>query len=238
MKIDELARTAGVATTTIRLYQNKGLLAAPEVVGRTGYYSPAHLARLRLIARLQDDGFSLAGIARVVETWEDGRDLASLVGVEDQLDALLSPGVSATFTAEELVAQFPDNALDPALVQRAAALGLVELTTDGRFLVRDRRFIDTGSTLANLGVPISVILDEWEHLATITDVLAERFIDVFERHLLPPNWRDGLTTADTEGLTDTLRTLRHAAEQIVISALDAGIARHGTARLGDLLPPE
>ena len=37
MRVDDLARAAGVATTTIRLYQSKGLLPPPRLVGRTGY---------------------------------------------------------------------------------------------------------------------------------------------------------------------------------------------------------
>ncbi|MHB1139051.1 MAG: MerR family transcriptional regulator, partial [Microthrixaceae bacterium] len=49
MRVDDLARAAGVATTTIRLYQSKGLLQPPRLVGRTGWYGEAHLARLNVI---------------------------------------------------------------------------------------------------------------------------------------------------------------------------------------------
>jgi DNA-binding transcriptional MerR regulator len=56
LTIDELARRAGTRTTTVRLYQTKGLLPPPEIRGRLGYYNAAHLARLRVIDRLQKRG--------------------------------------------------------------------------------------------------------------------------------------------------------------------------------------
>ena len=50
LTIEELASRAGTATTTVRMYQSKGLLPPPERRGRIGYYGEGHLARLRLIA--------------------------------------------------------------------------------------------------------------------------------------------------------------------------------------------
>src|SRR4051794_21391040 len=115
MRLDDLAREAGVASTTVRLYRNRGLLPPPRLEGRTGFYDAAHLARLRLIARLQDDGFSLAGIGRLLETWQQGRSLDDVVGVEQQLDALLHrPGV--VLAPEELAGRFPADALTPDLL--------------------------------------------------------------------------------------------------------------------------
>ena len=51
-RLDELARAAGVASTTVRLYRSRGLLPPPRLEGRTGWYDDAHLSRLCLIARL------------------------------------------------------------------------------------------------------------------------------------------------------------------------------------------
>src|SRR5690348_8532613 len=63
MTIDALAQAAGTTTRNVRAYQTRGLLPAPLVVGRVGYYGDAHLERLRLIANLQERGYSLAAIA-------------------------------------------------------------------------------------------------------------------------------------------------------------------------------
>ncbi len=85
MRLDDLAREAGVATTTVRLYQNKGLMPDPRLVGRTGYYDRIHVTRLTLIGRLQEQGFSLAGIGRVLYTSVAGTALCSLVVLAVQL---------------------------------------------------------------------------------------------------------------------------------------------------------
>jgi DNA-binding transcriptional MerR regulator len=235
MRVDELARRAGVATTTVRLYQSKGLLPPPHLVGRTGYYDDVHLARLAVIARLQGQGFSLAGIATLLEGWERGVELSDLVGAEEQLGQLLGRSEELVLTAEELLAHFAPDALDPASIQRAASMGLVEMTDDGRFRVPDARFVRTGSALAALGVPIDVILDEWQQLSDMTDRVAERFAALFEDHLLPSDWRDGLDAEATRRLARTLGELRSASEQVLSAALDQSIAKLAAVRFADLL---
>jgi DNA-binding transcriptional MerR regulator len=229
MRIDDLAREAGVATTTVRLYQARGLLPGPRLEGRTGYYGEEHLARLRLIARLQDQGFSLAGIGHLVESWEQGRDLADLVGVEGQLDALLRPAEPAVLTPEELLARFPQPAEVAELIPSAVELGLMEDDGDGRWRVPDARFLDAGAALAGLGVPLATVLDEWARLRTATDGIAERFVAVFETHVAageqpPPD------------LAASLAELRRIAGEVVAAALDASLAAEASRRLGDLLP--
>jgi len=78
---------AATKVSTIRLYQQRGLLPPPAIEGRIGYYDDDHLARLRLVADLQQRGFSLAAIRELADTWESGRDLGALLGVERALGA-------------------------------------------------------------------------------------------------------------------------------------------------------
>lgn len=238
LRVDDLARKAGVATTTIRLYQSKGLLPPPRLVGRTGWYGQTHLARLRVIARLQEQGFSLAGIAALVARWEQGGDLADLFDAEDQIGSLLGHRQATVLTAEELLARFPDGAPEASLIQRAASLGLVEATEDGRFRVPDVRFLDTGAALARLGVPLDVVLDEWEHLSAVTDGVAERFATLFEEHLLPTDWRAGLDAGHAAELAATLGQLRAVGERVLDAALDDSLARVAAARFAELLPAD
>src|SRR5947209_9920788 len=65
--IEQLAAESGMTVRNIRAHQARGLLAPPEVRLRVGYYGPEHLAQLRLIRELQDDGFNLSGIKRLLE---------------------------------------------------------------------------------------------------------------------------------------------------------------------------
>src|SRR5580658_6948178 len=91
MTIEELASQSGTATSTVRMYQSRGLLPAPERHGRIGYYGQGHLARLRLIAQLQEQGFSLASIKQLTEAWESGRGLDDVLGLEAQVAATWAP---------------------------------------------------------------------------------------------------------------------------------------------------
>lgn len=234
-RLDELARRATVASTTVRLYQSKGLLAPPRLEGRTGWYGESHVRRLRLIARLQADGYSLAGIANLLDQWERGRSLDAVIGVEAELETLLGDAHAIVVDAAELLERFPADAMTPELMQRAGALGLVEVTADGKVRVADRRFLETGSSLAHLGIPLDVILDEWEVLRGHTDEIADRFIELFEHFLAPGDWRRDLDTDEARSLATTLARLGTTARQALAAALDASIARLGRERLGQLL---
>lgn len=234
-RLDELARQAGVASTTVRLYQNKGLLDPPRLAGRTGWYDDAHLSRLRLIARLQGDGYSLAGIANLLEQWAQGRGLDAVIGVETELDALVGDVHAIVLDPADLLGRFPDGMMTAELMARAAALGLVEVTDDAKLRVIDRRFLETGSSLARMGIPGEVILDEWEALVSHTDDIAARFVSIFEEYLAPADWQASLDTDETRELARTLARLQVNARQVLVAALDASVARLGRERLGRLI---
>src|SRR5207237_125032 len=61
-RIEQLARTAGVAVDTIRFYQGKGLLDSPRREGRVTWYGDAHVERLKRIKELQQQGFTMTVI--------------------------------------------------------------------------------------------------------------------------------------------------------------------------------
>ena len=87
MTIDELARAAGTTVRNVRVYQDRGLLAPPERRGRLGLYGPDHLRRLRLVLRMLGRGYPLAAIRELVEAWEEQRDIASVLGLEEAITA-------------------------------------------------------------------------------------------------------------------------------------------------------
>jgi DNA-binding transcriptional MerR regulator len=85
--IAEVARQSGVPASTLRFYEEKGLIAA---VGRRGLrrlFEPAILERLALVALGQSAGFPLKEIAGMFAP--DGRpriDRARLAAKADELD--------------------------------------------------------------------------------------------------------------------------------------------------------
>src|SRR4051794_10056322 len=66
LTIEQLAAESGMTVRNIRSHQARGLLAPPEVRLRTGYYGPEHVQRLKLIRDLQEEGFNLNGIKRLL----------------------------------------------------------------------------------------------------------------------------------------------------------------------------
>src|SRR5437763_12662507 len=102
MTVDQLAQRAGTTTRNVRNYQTQGLLPPPALVGRTGYYDEGHLGRLRLIAQLQQQGFSLAGIAEMLRAWGQGRSLGDLLGFEEALTAPWADDGAGFMTPQEL----------------------------------------------------------------------------------------------------------------------------------------
>ena len=73
MRAGELARLCGVSTDTLRHYERVGVLARP---GRSaaGYrqYPPESVARVRLVRRALGLGFTLAELARILRTRDQG----------------------------------------------------------------------------------------------------------------------------------------------------------------------
>src|SRR5437660_8641925 len=67
LTIEQLAAETGMSVRNIRSHQARGLLAPPEVRSRVGYYGAEHVAQLRLIRDLQEEGFNLTGIKRLLE---------------------------------------------------------------------------------------------------------------------------------------------------------------------------
>ena len=64
-RIAELARQAGITVRTLRYYRERRLLPPPRREGRIGWYSQAHLDRLRVIGQLLDRGHTLGGIGEL-----------------------------------------------------------------------------------------------------------------------------------------------------------------------------
>jgi DNA-binding transcriptional MerR regulator len=238
LTIEELAQRAATKTSTIRLYQSRGLLPPPQVAGRVGYYSPAHLTRLRVIARLQARGYSLNAIKELLDGWSRGTSLTDLLGLEHELAAGgSSPGAEpAELTVDDFAALFPDGDVDPEIAQRAVALGLVTFNEEtGTVHVPSRAFLTVGRELARRGVPPSVALDEYEKLAADARRIADRFVAVFERHVVDTD--TVFDPAALATLTAEIKQFRElaavAVRDLVATALDEAaaeaVARHADA---------
>lgn len=230
LTIEDLAQRAAIKTSTIRLYQSRGLLAPPQVSGRVGYYSAAHLARLRVIARLQERGYSLSAIKEMLDGWSQGSSLSDLLGLEQELSGGATEPVE--LTSEDFATLFPGGEVDLDSVQRAVDLGLVAFDEEtGAVRVPNRVFLAIGRELGRRGVPASASIDEYEQLAADTRRIADRFVALFERYVVGA---DGVDPAGVGELTTQIKQFRElaavAVQDLMTTALDEAaaeaLARH------------
>ncbi|MES2226773.1 MAG: Hg(II)-responsive transcriptional regulator [Pseudomonadota bacterium] len=77
MTIGQLAAACGVNVETVRYYQRRGLLTAPErPSGSIGRYPSGAMTRLRFIKRSQSLGFSLEDVQALLSL-DDGQSCAA-----------------------------------------------------------------------------------------------------------------------------------------------------------------
>jgi DNA-binding transcriptional MerR regulator len=206
LTVDELASRAGLPVRTIREYQTIGLLPPPERRGRVGIYRSAHLARLQLIGRLQDRGYSLAGIRDLVGSWRDGADLGEVLGLEaDQLVHLDEPGAPAT--PDQLADLLPT--LVPHRLDDLLASGVIETCGPGRYCVPSPSLLQLAVDAISTGYDPDRVLALLTTIRDATSVIA------------------GATVAL---LTD--RPVDSDADQLMAFATRGrGLLAHGTGRL-------
>ena len=219
--VDQLAQDAKLPVSTIRMYQHRGLIEPPEKRGRVGYYGEGHRERLRLIAQLQDRGFSLAAIKEAVDSWTSGASLNDLLGVRDIAPGLATEPVRTS--PAELAKKFGDIEVTQADIQRANEVGLIVI--DGSdVLVRTPEFLEIGPEVAGHGVPISVMLDEYDAMRKATKKTAKRFQAVFDEHLWAEFEANGMKADDIPALTEAATKLAQLASASITAELHTHFA--------------
>jgi DNA-binding transcriptional MerR regulator len=219
LTVDDLARQAGLLVSTVRLYQNKGLLAPPVRRGRMGFYGPSHVDRLGAIAALQQRGFSLAGIKALFDAMANGDTLRSALGLGHDTSVWMAEAPE-TISLAELTARLPSIEFTPDVVHRVVELGLVELAPDDvNVVVRSPSFLAIGAQLAALGITAAEILDEYEMLRAQTDEIATRFTELFRRRMWKPFVKRAMPTEDIAPLLRSLEQLAPLAESVTQIAL-------------------
>ncbi len=232
LTIDDLARRVQLPVRTIREYHTMRLLPPPERRGRLGLYGGRHVQRLRLIARLQRRGYSLAGIRDLLGAWESGTDLVTLLGVDESQAAL--DETPLRLTRAELLRRLP--ALEEATLSRAGRIGLVRPHGEDHFLVRSPALLGLVADWVRAGVPLDEVLDLIEVLADDLGALARKLADLIVERVWEP-----VSAAGRAGeLPDLLRRgrplLLQGAASTLADRLGAALAgRAGTASDGDRL---
>ena len=175
-RIEQLARTAGVAVDTIRFYQGKGLLDAPRRDGRVTYYGEAHVQRLKRIKELQQQGFTLTVIQRFLTGELEPSDEALVA-------AVTHPATPQTLTLAELSER--SGVAEPLLLslQQAGLLVPIDSGDEPLFPADDLDAIAAGMKLIAAGVPIGALMELGKDYAAAVDRTARQAVDLFDRHV-------------------------------------------------------
>ncbi|WP_055532030.1 MerR family transcriptional regulator [Streptomyces graminilatus] len=171
----ELAGLAGITVRTLRFYRERKLIPPPRREGRIAWYDDHHLARLRTISALLERGHTLNGIAELAEAFDNGRDVADLLGLGAPTEE-----TPVRLTPEELADRFGPDATPENL---AASMDLGYLGTDGEQIVHiSRGLLDASAALVQEGIPLSAVLAAGRRVRDHADALAEIFTDVLLTH--------------------------------------------------------
>ena len=241
LTIDDLAREAGTTTRNVRAYQTRGLLPPPKLVGRVGHYGDEHLVRLRLIARLQERGYSLAAIDDLVHAWSEQKSLADLLGFAHELGPDDDDEREAVVSETELASRFPMIVDDPALIARSIALGIAipSGARDGvpQFRIPSPRLLDVGQALVQIGVPLSEVLDVLADLRKHADEIATSMVRMFALHVIAPWAASGQPLEQLPDLLDRVRRTKPLPIAAVNAVLAQALEREVRDVLNHLVPP-
>lgn len=219
-RVEALAAAAGVNVDTVRFYQSRGLLPPPRREGRVALYDDAHLERLRRIRKLQQQGFKLAQIRRVLAPRESER--------EPLLEALVERRVGGrSFTRTELAAQ---AGVPEALVAAAVSSGLVEpMLEDGveRFGESDLEMARAGLEILEAGFPLPPLLELAVGHARHVGELCDAAIELFDQHVR----EHGPGAGDDEAVAGAFRRLLPQVTRLVALHFERTLVARALARL-------
>ena len=214
--IEQLAARTGLTVRNIRSHVTRGLLPPAHLKGRTGFYGPEHVARLQLITGLQQQGFNLAAINKLVSGPAAPTADETVAFYRTALGAWLTERPEA-WDETELAAQF-GIAPDPDVLDRLRTLGILERMEDGRVRVLNPAIIRVGRQLAELGYGLDDLLAVlrvlMQHSRSVADAFVQMFLDV--------QWKDyveaGMPPERLPELQDLIEQLQPLASQAVVAA--------------------
>ena len=210
--VDELAARTGMTVRTVRFYAAEGLLPPPRRAGRVAYYDARHRMRLDLVRTLQEHGYTLAAVQRVLARIPDDADPA----VYAAQAAVLAPWLPEA--SEELDRAALERRAGRRITARELghleALGAVQRLPGGRFRV-SAALLGHAIELLRLPVPASVLEESSALIAEHAQAVADGLTAIFEKSVWGPYRRGEL---DSEEVVAMLARLRPLAVQGLVQA--------------------
>ncbi len=231
-RIDELARLSGTTTRNIRVYRDRGLLPPPVRVGRIALFNDTHVTRLRLITSMLDRGYTIAHVKEMLGAWEDGRNLADVLGLETAIAGKWTTEQPETMTrvaAQRLIGDRP--AFD-----RLVALGLIRIDGKNAVVLRPK-LIEAFNEMRGYGIGMAKLIDLYQQSLPHIDAISDLLVRAGAEHVVDRIKPGETLPADTEiaELITMLVRFRTQAVASVTATLASSIEATIEAMVGELL---
>ena len=231
LTIEQLAAETGMTVRNIRAHQARGLLDPPEVRLRVGYYGPEHVARLRLIHDLQDDGFNLAGIKRLLD--DDQPTAERLARFRQALSQTAE--APQILTVAELGRRFRVSAEEaPTVLARAETLGVLVGAGEGRYEVPSPSLLAVAEQVVARGVSLDEALSVFKQVELHCDAVSAAFVTLFMREVWEPFQAAGMPTERWAEIDATIERLRPLATEALVAIFGQRMSAQIDAAFGQL----
>jgi DNA-binding transcriptional MerR regulator len=204
MTVDELAARTGTTVRTLRFYASEGLLPAPHRRGRIAYYDARHRMRLDLIRTLQDHGYTLSAIQRVLARIPEDASAAEYA----VQSAVLAPWLPEQ--TEELdragLERRIGRRIEDEQVAYLVSLGALEPRPDGRFRASPA-MLGHAVALMQLPVPPEVLHESAAIIAEHATAVANGLTELFARAIWGPYQRGEIDHDQVMAILERMRPL-------------------------------
>jgi DNA-binding transcriptional MerR regulator len=232
LTIEQLAAASGMSVRNIRAHQARGLMDPPEVRVRVGYYGDEHIAQLKLIRDLQEDGFNLAGIKRLVE---DGRGTAERLARAREVLSSVRAETPETLTLSELGQRFEVEAdRAPEVLARAERLGILVPAGPERFLAPSPALLAVAEQVVARGVSLDGALSVFEQVERHCDAVSGAFVGLFMEQVWRPFEEAGMPEGRWEEMDESVTALRPLAAEALQVILEQRMSAQIDAAFGEL----
>jgi DNA-binding transcriptional MerR regulator len=232
MTVEQLAFETGMSVRNIRSHQARGLLAPPEVRARVGYYGPAHVAQLRLIRELQEEGFNLNGIKRLLDDTQG--TAARLARFQRTIMAPLAEAPEI-ITLAELAERFQiERTAARDVLARAHRLGLLVPVGEDRYEVPAPGLLAAAEEVVRRGIPLQAAIAVIEELDRHSDEVARGFVQLFLQEVWAPFVQADMPESRWSELEEATERLRPLASEAVLAIFHRRLSAQIEAAFGEI----
>jgi DNA-binding transcriptional MerR regulator len=233
MTVEQLAYETGMSVRNIRNHQSRGLLPAPEIRARTGYYGEQHVERLRLIQQMQAQGFKLTAIKRLIG--EHGGDADRFIGLRRAVTAPFETEQPEFVTLDDLAERFGPADQNGKAIEKAMKLEILVPVDNERFEIPSPSLLRAAEEVVALGIPLEAAVEVIEKVHRNAQSVARAFVSLFLDEVWKPFDRAGRPDERWDEITDSIERLRPLASEALLAVFKQKMTAQVEEAFGKLI---